>query len=59
MRPVVVSERSCVGVRDPGRYQEIYVWVYETRGAILNFFVGVRDPRKNPKFLCECKRLEV
>ena len=28
----------------------------ETRGAIPNFCVGVRDPWRNPKFLCGCKR---
>ena len=30
-----------------------------TRGDIQNFCVGVRDPWRYLKFLCECKRLAV
>ena len=32
------------------------VRVQETRGDILNFCEGVRDPGRYPKFLCGCKR---
>ena len=28
-----------------------------SRGDILNFCVGVRDPGRYPEFLCGCKRL--
>ena len=35
---------------------EISVWVEKTRGVIRNLCEGVRDPWRNPKFLCGCKR---
>ena len=66
---MVVSERSCVGVRDLGRHPEflcgckrpgevfqISVWVLETQGGIPNFCVGIRDLERYPEFLCGCKR---
>ena len=61
---MVVSERSCVGVRDQGRDPEflygckrpgeisrnLCVGVRDP-GEIQNFCMGVRDPGRRPKFL--------
>ena len=46
-------QRSCVGVRDPGRYPE---FLCGCKRPEENFCVGVRDAVSYPEFLCGCKR---
>ena len=53
---MVVSERSCVGVRDPGRDPEFLYGCKRPEEISRNFSVGVRDPGRDPEFLCRCKR---
>ena len=56
MRPMVLSARSCMGVRDPIGCERPAVLSEKVlygceRPAVLSekFFMGVRDPRCNPK----------
>ena len=55
-RPVVISERSCMGVKDPNGCKRPAVLSKKVlhgceRPTILSekFFIGVRDSRRNPK----------
>ena len=53
---MVVSERSCVGVRDQGRDPEFLYGCKRPGEISRNLCVGVRDPGRDPKFLYGCKR---
>ena len=71
MRSVVISERSCMGVKDLKGCKR-HEWVSKTRIGVKDpryypkrFCIGVKDPRYYPKRFCMgvkdpkgCKRLE-